>query len=136
MCMLGRGCIPMPIPHPCPYPTARSLWIYFANKEKVRVWPQAVSGSLLGLYSCSQYANSARHLISPSHSQPSSSPVLMTWLPIPHANHLPEAWWPEVTAGWWGDIRLLHPTLVAKGWTPPQTPTPEHSQCVHTKGNI
>lgn len=40
----------MPIPHPCPYPTARPLWIYFANKEKVRVRPWAVSGSLLGLY--------------------------------------------------------------------------------------
>lgn len=31
------GCTPRPIPHPCPSPTARPLWIYFANKEKMRV---------------------------------------------------------------------------------------------------
>lgn len=115
MYMLGRGCTPLPIPHPCPSPTARPLWIYFANKEKVRVWPQEVSGSLLGLR-CSQLLT-----------------VLMTWFPH-HANYLPEAWWPEVTAGPWGDIRFLHLPLVTKGWTSPPNP---HSRsqpvCAHQR---
>lgn len=29
------------------------------------------------------------------------------------------AWWPEVTAGPWQDIRLLHLPLVGKGWISP-----------------
>lgn len=66
-----------------------------------------------------QNANSARHLIPASDRQPSSSPVLRIWLGTPHAKHLPEAWWPEVTAGPWQDIRLLHLPLVGKGWISP-----------------
>lgn len=44
------GCTPRPIPHPCPSPTARPLWIYFANKEKNESLTRAVSGRLLALF--------------------------------------------------------------------------------------